>query len=725
MSVERSPSSGPVLPPRIADFRIAGRLVRPSLNRVETPERTLSLEPKVMRVLVRLAERPGRVVTKEELFRDVWEGAYVTEDVLTRAVGELRRVFADAPGNPRVIETIRKSGYRLIAPVLEEDSAPEDGSSGIPAPPEAPASRTAASPARRRRLAGAAFLAAVAAGLAFLFLARERPRPASRLRVRPLTSLPGNERDPAVSPDGSRVAFVWNGGAGESTSLYVQLIDGETPLRLTSTPGVEDRAPAWSSDGQRLAFTRSSPSDCRILVVSALGGEESPLAPCGDRDHRRLAWSPDGRWLAFPRREASGSLALELLSPETLESRTRTRPPAGTLGDTSPEFSPDGRTLAFTRNITDGVNDIYRVPVDGGEPTRLTFDNRDTMGSTWSEDGRSLVFSSSRAGIYSLWRVSVGGGEPTWVAGGGTKMKHPSAARGRRLLAFENWIYEVNLWRVPLGPGASGRQPLRLTEATDEWNFEPHLSPDGRRAAFVSTRSGSEEIWVVALDGTGAKRLTSFRGARLETPRWSPDGRRIVFSGRVPARADLYLVSAEGGVPERLTAEATDAVAPDWSRDGRSVYFASRRGRGSWQVWRLELEGRRMTPVTTGGGYAARESHDGRWIYFTRTDEAGLWRQSRAAGGRELCERVTDRLAPEDWSNWEVGARGIYFRELCPRHEGPAVAFLADGASAPVDLAPLPEQGWPGFAVSGDGEFLVYPRIDRHTCDIRLIENPA
>jgi Tol biopolymer transport system component len=301
-------------------------------------------------------------------------------------------------------------------------------------------------------------------------------------------------------------------------------------------------------------------------------------------------------------------------------------------------------------------------------------------------------------------------------------MKHPAAARTRPLLAFENWIYEVNLWRVPARPGAATGEALRLTEVADEWNFEPHISPDGSRVAFVSTRSGSEEVWVVGADGAGSRRLTSFRGARVETPRWSPDGMRLVFSARAPARADLYVISAEGGVPERLTSEATDAVAPSWSRDGRSVYFASRREAGTWQIWRLELTEKRLTKVTSAGGYAARESPDGRWLFFSRADAPGIWRQNLSGGP---ADRATDRLAPEDWANWEAGARGLYFRELCARHEGPAVAFLAYGTSVPVDLAPLSEQGWPGFAVSADGDWIVYPRVDRHTCDVRVIENPA
>jgi Tol biopolymer transport system component/DNA-binding winged helix-turn-helix (wHTH) protein len=726
---ERAEAAAGATRPSPADFRIGNRLVCPGLNRIVTRDATLQLEPKVMKVLLRMVDRPGEVVTKEELFRDVWQGTFVTEDVLTRAVGELRRAFQDDAARPRVIETIRKSGYRLIAPIVPE----------LPQPAALPAD--ARIMALRLPRAGVAILTGLAlVGLITIGLIASSSRRRSTvgpMRVRPVTTLPGNERDPAVSPDGTRVAFAWNGGSGEDYSLYVQLVDGQAPLRLTREVGVEDRAPAWSPDGKRLAFTRSAHGTCRILLVSAFGGEERPLAPCGDREYRRLAWSPDGKWLAFSRRDNGGPLAVELLSPETLERRRVTQPPAAILGDSSPAFSPDGGTLAFTRNITEGVDDLYRVPVAGGEPKRLTFDNRDTMGSSWSEDGRSLVFSSSRAGIYSLWRVPASGGEPTWVAGGGIKMKHPSMARAKNVVAFENWLYEVNLWRVPARPGGSTLNatlrssappqstsprlstPLRLTDANDEWNYEPAISPDGGRVAFVSTRSGSPEIWVTGRDGGTATKLTSFGGARMETPRWSPDGGRLVFSAGREARADLWVVEAAGGVPDRVTTGPGDAVAPFWSRDGQSIYFASRRS-GTWQVWKLRVSDRSAIAVTRDGGYAAKESPDGRALYFTRAGAPGIWRQA-AEGGP--ASRVVAALAPEDWANWEVGADGLYFRELCAEHKEPSVVFLAFGSSQPVHLAPLSEQGWSGFSVAPDGSWLVYPRVDRHTCDIRLIEN--
>src|SRR5262249_37923861 len=162
---------------------------------------------------------------KDELFRDVWDGAFVSEDVLTRAVGELRRLFGDDAGSPRVIETIRKSGYRLIAPVTPEvppSPRPDPATSAAPIPEPGRPGRPAARAAR-----AAALVALVAGAVAFVVFLRASPRTAPPLRVRPLTSYPGNERDPALSPDGTRVAFAWNGGAGDAMSLYVQMLGGE------------------------------------------------------------------------------------------------------------------------------------------------------------------------------------------------------------------------------------------------------------------------------------------------------------------------------------------------------------------------------------------------------------------------------------------------------------------------------------------------------------------
>src|SRR5262245_44737657 len=102
----------------LTPFRLARYRVDPSLNRITAPSgETVQVEPKIMQVLIVLAERPGDVVSRDDLMARVWNGVFVTDDALHRAIRELRRIFGDAAEQPRVIETIRKRGYRLIAEI--------------------------------------------------------------------------------------------------------------------------------------------------------------------------------------------------------------------------------------------------------------------------------------------------------------------------------------------------------------------------------------------------------------------------------------------------------------------------------------------------------------------------------------------------------------------------------------------------------------------------------
>ena len=128
-----------------ADFRVGGWLVQPRLNRVSHGAAVVQVQPKIMDVLVLLAERPGEVVTREQLFRTVWAGTHVTEHALSRSISELRKIFKDSHRRPRVVETIPKIGYRLIAPVVKE-SAPADDNPRPQIPPRADAP-TAGGPA--------------------------------------------------------------------------------------------------------------------------------------------------------------------------------------------------------------------------------------------------------------------------------------------------------------------------------------------------------------------------------------------------------------------------------------------------------------------------------------------------------------------------------------------------------------------------------------------------
>ena len=676
-------------------FTLDGRRVEPALNRLSGAPGPRQLEPRVMAVLVCLAEAGGAVVAGDELRDRVWSDPSVGDDVLARAVAELRRAFGDDDATaPRVVETIPGGGYRLVAPV---------------APLAAGASPVGARPALFLVPLLVASLAVVGGALVARSVLEDAVANRRPLRFVPIS---GDEdaQDPAVSPDGTRVAWARATRDGGS-DIVVRLLGGGPPITLTASPD-EDRHPAWSPDGTWLAFARLAPDGCALFVVPALGGAERRLGPCPDREHLALSWSPDGRWLAHTRQDAEGRRGIALLGVDDGAVRRLTTPPPGHLGDEWPAFSPDGRLLAFVRSATGGVGDLHRVGIDGGEPVRLTRDHADIIGVTWIGRGRGLVFSSNRAGLYSLWSASASGGAPKLLASGGARLEQPSASRDGLLVAYEDWDDEIRLWRVPLG-GEGAAAPIAA--GPDERNYEPALSPDGTRLAWGSTRSGSWELWEAAADGSGARRLSDLGGPLVGQPRWSPDGSRIAVVARPEGQADLYLAEVEGGGWRRLTRDPADDVAPAWSRDGASLLFASRRG-GRWGLWRAPLEGGEPVRVLGDDAYAAAESPDGEWLYYTRSGRSGLWRRPRGGGAEQP---VLSELLPERARDWVLNQAGLFYAADIA---GQAWLLRAepDGAE-PRPLVALERPGWPGLEVSSDGRWLYVSRSFRRSSRIAAL----
>jgi len=555
------------------------------------------------------------------------------------------------------------------------------------------------------------------------------------MKVVPFTSFPAREAHPAFSTDGKQIAFIWDGVKGDNFDIYVKLINAGTPLRLTTHPGA-DYSPAWSPDGRYLAFARYSESEKGIFIVPALGGTERKLySPDWEADREgpyvgQVAWSPDGKYLAVIGRSSPQTYGIWLLSVENIERRQLTWPPPQNLADSFPSFSPDGQTLAFARWSSGGVVDIYIVPIGGGEPKRLTFDNRWISGLAWTPDGREIVFLSDRGGSYGLWRISVTGGTPERLAvGGDSDFSPPLSPQGNRLamsrqgnrLAYVQSAFDTNIWRIEI-PESKGRSnpPTRLIASTN-LDHGPQYSPDGRKIVFQSFQSGSFEIWVCDSDGTNPIQLTSF-DRHTGTPRWSPDGRHIAFDSRIETHSAIYVISAEGGRPRRLTAETSDDVVPSWSRDGRWIYFASNRTGGN-QVWKAPAEGGESVQVTKQGGFAAFESPDGKFIYYAKGLNApGIWRIP-VEGGEEA--RVLDQPKAGYWGYWTVVDQGIYFVNATSKQH-PVIEFFSFAARRVSKIGVMEKEAaqWnPGFAISPDGRWILYAQVDQSDSNIILVEN--
>jgi eukaryotic-like serine/threonine-protein kinase len=560
-------------------------------------------------------------------------------------------------------------------------------------------------------------VAALLLGVAGWLLAH---RPDGRSpHVVPFASFPGSKDHASFSPDGSQVAFAWDGGKPGKRDIYIKVVGSGDPLRITSSPE-DEWLPAWSPDGRFIAFSRTIGGKQSIYVVPALGGQERKVADAGVG----LSWWPDSRSLVLvspPPPEGNG--ALMLLSLDKGERRDLTTP--APYADSLPAVSPDGEYVAFIRSLTMSTREIFMIPAGGGAARRITSDQRPVFGVTWTSDSRNLVFACNRGGGESLWRIRSSGGTPERVLIGLQSVFYPNISRkGDRLIFTEDFL-DTNVYRFT-GPGfGSGDSPGKFSNPeslidSSREDSSPAFSPDGQRIAFVSKRTGSEEIWICDRDGGHLVQATSFFGPATGTPRWSPDGRFIVFDSRAGGSPDIYVIPAAGGPPRRMTTHPAADIVPSWSADGKWIYFSSNRS-GSPQLWKMPASGGEATQITHTGIREALEGADGR-IYFIKDAAWGIWSVSKD-GSDEGVVPGLERAGRNRF--WGVHPKGIYF---VTKKDAPpfAVEFYSFSTHKVTTLLKLEKDTFwnqPGLCLSPDGRHLLVVAQDQHVNDLMLIED--
>jgi Tol biopolymer transport system component/DNA-binding winged helix-turn-helix (wHTH) protein len=704
------------------------------------------------RILVFLLEHSGELVTREDLRRVLWPAdTYVDFDhSLNTAMMKLREALGDTADKPLYIETIPKRGYRFIAPV----SSATGQQSGVASPDGEAAVRRANTDnvqtrqtelpvlsRRTRRIAivSGLVLLAVVASLVFLWkrhllLPKRGSGEASpSFHISPVTSAPGMVIEPAISPDGREVAYVWYGPRRNRADLDVVLIGSDTPLRITNSESGSiggpfwstercGGGPSWSPDGRVIAFTRCEGKNGAVCLVPALGGTERRLtsAGCPHDSPSKLAWSPDGTQILMTDHcSPSGPFGLVVFSLATGERRCLTD--SGPLGFESTyvfSLSPDGKTIAFIPSWESMVCEIYTIPMSGGAPHRVLKDDHNCSNLMWTPDGQSIVFASTRSTQTSLWRVSATGGEmqrETLFPAIGSFSKD-----GRVLVYPESTSREPEgIWRADLA-GAGGRvvnNTKLINSQFDETDAQP--SPDGARIVWASERSGSTQIWVSDATGEAPLQLTHIGGI-CGTPRWSPDGKWITFDNYTSKGAQIFVVDSEGRNLHPITDGSHPDEVPSWSRDGKWIYFASKRT-GNFEVWKHSLESGEEIQLTTHGGFDPFESYDGQTIYFSRFDEGGIWSVPSQGGTVKLV--VADKPQVRYWGHWAVTQTGLYFldAEAEPR---PRIEFydFATQRISPV-LTIEKRAAWyePGLSATEDGRTIYYAQWD-HQSVIKMME---
>jgi Tol biopolymer transport system component len=515
-------------------------------------------------------------------------------------------------------------------------------------------------PAPRKRRISLSFVAILLLLFALLLTIRWKVRNAAnhtadQFVITPFSTEAGTQFSPAISPDGNKIAYVWDGNRADF-HIYIRPIDGGPTVEVPGGSG-GDFYPSWSPDGSHLAFVRTDTWEGKLMVVPAAGGNQQVIGSVGIA-HGRWAedsgpllgdpgpvWSPDGRELIAFDQGHFGIYAISLAT----EQRRQLTFDTETTRDFYPCVSPDGRWLAFIRYISHGVGDLYVLSLQaGGELRQLTHDQRTIRGIAWSPDSRTLTIASNRGGPFELWTVNVQKSTIEPLPSDTASAADPSLANNENWLAFDNLREVVSVDQVIL-PNASRSIPMRPLISSlgrDRWAAR---SPDGMKIAFTSDRSGTWQIWLTGQDGSAPKQVTHLGGSLLGGASWAPDSRHLVFDGRPSGHSAIYLLDTATGVSTRLLPDSSaEDRLPIWSPDGRQIYFSSDKD-GSVGLYRMAMDSRQITLVAHDG-YRAQPTQDGRWIYYATMFDV-LWRVP-ADGG--VPTQLPSNLQTYSSSSWAV-----------------------------------------------------------------------
>jgi Tol biopolymer transport system component/DNA-binding winged helix-turn-helix (wHTH) protein len=717
-------------------YEFAGFRLEPARRALTRPDGTPArLSGKPFDTLVYLVEHAGELVDRDELLRAVWPKRVIEDNNLNQTIATLRRVLGEG-----YVATVAGRGYQFVTPVgrVPPPSPVAASSSAHTASAETVAGPTHEA-AERQRLRWPIFVAAAAAGVAVIAVLALTPPPSpssslvgARVSVQPLAGYPGEELTPALSPDGTRVAFSWREPEG-NRNIYVTQVGVAAPVPLSDSAGSDDMNPAWSPDGTRIAFLRRhDPQRFHVMVMPALGG--NPRSLYEGRMHAisvdgspLLAWTPDGEHLLFTalrpesRWEDYGLHRLTLATGTVEDLRLGDRAP---FYDTSPAVSPDGRWLAYT-HYTRGqrLNQIMLQRLDGefaavGPPQPGLEIEPDIYHSLhWSPTGDRLWFSNGSQ-IFE-WSLA---GSPRVVHTLGPRFSSltmsivPRTTGALAAVAIRGG--DEDLFALPVDPVTHTATGDALVRAPSSGvDYHPRVSPDGRSLAFVSDRTGPREIWLANIDGTNPRPLTAVGQLIVGFPRWSPDSKTIAFhSSATDEERVIYRVDVESGVTDRLF---NGCCPGDWSRDGKTLYVTEI-GAVNYVV-RVELAtGQRHRLVE---GESATLSADGESLLFSRSLQRGYFQWPlQPTSGSQWVTRLVEDYTPSRGGTAPV-AGGFYYVGLTDDSVPRAIRFYDYALGEAKDVALVPARMSIGLTVTPDGREVLYAAVGgTPEADIQLLE---
>jgi tricorn protease len=480
---------------------------------------------------------------------------------------------------------------------------------------------------------------------------------------------------------GDRVVFSYGG------DLWLAPITGGTATRLTAHPGVET-FPKFSPDGKWIAFTGQYDGDEQVYVVSASGGEpkqltwypaRGPFAPRWGYDNQVYGWTNDGTRVLFRSHRDSWTLPVSNLFTVAITGGPAVALPMPESG--AGDYSPDGSRIVYSPRSRDfrsekrygggQANDLFIMDLKTFATTRITDSPRADRDPMWI--GNAIYFNSDRDGHFNLYAYDIASQKTVQLTTNKTwDVRWPSADREGKIvyeLDGELQVYDIKSRKaqaisIVVPDDGLARRPSRVSAANQITDVS--LSAKGERVLFAARG----DIFSAPVEKGTTRNLTRSSGANDKWPRWSPDGSRVAFISDKSGEEEVYVVAQDGSsAPEALTSGGKAMrYAPEWSADGSRIAFGDKDGK----VFVLTVADKRLVEIVDAVNGQIRDyvwSPKGNHLAFSQQDPNGnssiyIW---SASDGK--VRRVTSEMFNETNPAWDPAGNYLYFfsqREFAP-----------------------------------------------------------
>jgi DNA-binding winged helix-turn-helix (wHTH) protein len=658
---------------------------------------------------------PGRLISKEELLKEVWLMTSVTDGRVARVISILRDVLGDDVRSPRYIETIPKRGYRFIAKVTEQ----EMNQQAEPLAEQASAAERKLNRIWWVSLSLATVLLALFAGWIFWPDSSDQEQQTPFVNWSPVSSLDGFEYYPAISHDKNLLVYSYKKSKSHANVLMLQNLQNHQTRQLTQSD-VDDYGASFRPDGKAIAYQRlkyRESCEIRLMTFSSESGfvdtEDQLLTSCGTSStSTRISWAPDGKSLLFSSDE-NGSNRMAIYSLD-LASGNKTQlvlPSNSGMGDFTARYSHSGDKIAFLRDVAGNSVQIWLMDLNSRATSLLLHLKHSYPGDiAWSENDQQIYYPARKWNIES---VDIKSGEQ------------------KTLVLTNNQAYEIALGKEGELYGVVGRygnyyikkfnNPVTNPVASEEIVFKSNRSErmveanpteDGPTAA-VSMRTGLPQIWLFYPDGRQQMISQFTTPVVISDMEFSADGKHLL----VLLDQEVWLFDLAGQA-QRISAKGEVVKKLSWGQQANTVFYTIN-NKGNWRVMVYQL-GSADKPLVYLEGVDLFIQSKNSIHQLKRSTSNGKYSIVTEQGEELLADEIQKLIAAES-ATYVLRENGLYFSAINEQQQS-QVFFYSYQQKKITPLALLSDLYSSRFSLSHDGRHIYMVIGETQDLDIAKLE---